>query len=254
MGNIDIVICVSLYHAKYIKVLVNNIKEYIININKIYLIMPTNILEKYRIYDPIVENVDENIFPFNKEYIDNLFKCPERSGWYLQQLIKLYAGFVIEELLDDYLIIDADVFFLKPIYFYEDTKYMFTSSDENHEPYFRHMLKLHPSFTKQIKKSGISHHMIFNKKIIKEMFNLVEDFHKKEFWVIFIEMVDEHTKQPINDYESGAYEYELYFNYMIQYHRDKILVRNLLWDNKKSNYNISTPCNLDYISICSWAK
>ena len=252
--SFDIVIPLGPNERKNIHKQIEYTKKNVFGYRNIYII--TNNFDNLQIDGCKV--IDENIFPFKMTDIASYFikynGKNNRNGWYLQQLIKLYAGFVIEELLDDYLIIDADVFFLKPIYFYEDTKYMFTSSDENHEPYFRHMLKLHPSFTKQIKKSGISHHMIFNKKIIKEMFNLVEDFHKKEFWVIFIEMVDEHTKQPINDYESGASEYELYFNYMIQYHRDKILVRNLLWDNKKSNYNISTPCNLDYISICSWAK
>ena len=30
-----------------------------------------------------------------------------RNGWYLQQLLKLYASFVIEELLDNYFIMFA---------------------------------------------------------------------------------------------------------------------------------------------------
>ena len=221
----DIVIPLGPNERKNIHKQIEYTKKNVIGYRNIYIV--TNNFDDLQIDGCKV--IDENIFPFKMNDIASYFikynGKNNRNGWYLQQLIKLYAGFVIEELLDDYLIIDADVFFLKPIYFYEDTKYMFTSSDENHEPYFRHMLKLHPSFTKQIKKSGISHHMIFNKKIIKEMFNLVEDFHKKEFWIIFIEMVDEHTKHPINVSESGASEYELYFNYIIQYHRDKILVR-----------------------------
>jgi hypothetical protein len=42
-------------------------------------------------------------------------KKQNRNGWYLQQLLKLYASFVIKDLLNDYLVIDADVYFLKPI-------------------------------------------------------------------------------------------------------------------------------------------
>ena len=82
--------------------------------------MPTNILEMYRVYDPIVTNIDENIFPFNKEYIDNLFKCPERSGWYLQQLLKIYAPIIINDILDKYIIVDADLRFYNRINFFEN--------------------------------------------------------------------------------------------------------------------------------------
>jgi hypothetical protein len=252
--SFDIVIPLGPNERQNIHKQIEYTKKNVIGYRNIYII--TNNFDNLQIDGCKV--IDENIFPFKMNDIASYFikynGKNNRNGWYLQQLIKLYAGVVIEELLDDYLIIDADVFFLKPIYFYIDSKYLFTTSDENHEPYFTHMLKLHSSFTKQIKKSGISHHMIFNRQIIKEMFNLVEDFHKKEFWIIFIEIVDEHTKHPINAAESGASEYELYFNYMIQYHRDKILVRNLLWDNKEYNYDINTPCNLDYISVCSWIK
>jgi hypothetical protein len=199
--------------------------------------------------------IDEKIFPFNINDLIIKFGNNNRNGWYLQQLLKLYAGNVIPGILKNYLIIDSDTYFLKPTAFINhNNKYMYTTGIEYHIPYFNHMNKLHPLLKKSHSYSGISHHMIFNRQIIKEMFNLVEDFHKKEFWVIFIEMVDEHTKHHINAAESGASEYELYFNYMNQYHRDKILVRNLLWANKQHNYDINTPCNLDYISICSWSK
>jgi len=202
--------------------------------------------------------INENIFPFKMMDIASYFmryngKC-NRNGWYLQQLLKLYVGTVIEELLDNYLIIDADVFFLKPTEFYINSKYVFTTSNENHGPYFKHMKKMHTTFEKQTNSSGISHHMLFNKQIIKEMFELVENLHNKPFWLVFIEMVDEHKKYPIDASESGASEYELYFNYMIQNHKDAIIIRKLNWSNKPRGYNINNQSDLDYVSICSWMK
>ncbi len=252
--SFDIVIPLGPNERKNIHKQIEYTKKNVIGYRNIYIV--TNNFDNLQIDGCKV--INENIFPFKMNDIGSYFISyngkNNRNGWYLQQLIKLYASFVIEELLDDYLIIDADVFFLKPIYFNIDSKYLFTSSDENHEPYFKHMLKLHPSFNKQIKESGISHHMIFNRKFVQEMFNLVEDLHKKEFWVIFIEMVDEHKNHPIYITESGASEYELYFNYMIQYHSDKILVRKLFWENKRHDYDINIPCNLDFISIYYWIK
>ena len=49
-----------------------------------------------------------------------------RNGWYLQQLLKLYAGLTIPNILENYLVVDSDVFFLKPIHFYEDGKFIYT--------------------------------------------------------------------------------------------------------------------------------
>ena len=229
-------------------------KKNVIGYRNIYII--TNNIDNLEIKDCII--VDENTFPFKISDIAGYFfkhnGKTNRNGWYFQQLLKLYASFVIEDILDNYLVIDADVFFLRPLEFYKDSKYIFTTSNENHKPYFDHMKKLHPTFTKQTIESGISHHMIFTKQIVKEMFDKVEDNYKKPFWVIFIEAVDEHKKYSKDVIESGASEYELYFNYMIQYHNNKIIIRRLNWENKPYYYNINNNTNLDYISICSWLK
>lgn len=200
--------------------------------------------------------INENIFPFKMNDIANYFiqyrGKHNRNGWYLQQLLKLYASFVIDDLLDNYLVIDADVFFLKPINFIFENKYIFTISDENHEPYFKHMKRLHSSFEKQINFSGISHHMIFNKQILSKLFYSVEEKHKCPFWVAFIQMVDEHKKYNIDFVESGASEYELYFNYMLLHHKENLILRKLNWCNKSYNYLINENDNYDYVSLCAW--
>jgi len=67
-------------------------------------------------------------------------------------------------------------------------------------------------------------------------------------------MVEEHKNHNTNYLESGASEYELYFNYMFKYHKEDIIVRDLRWSNVSKN---SLPDNYllsdyNYISICSW--
>ena len=47
-------------------------------------------------------------------------------------------------------------------------------------------------------------------------------------------------------HKSGASEYEIYFNYMLKYHSDKIKIRKLNWKNANS---IDEKENFDYISI-----
>jgi len=200
--------------------------------------------------------IDENVFPY-KNFIADYFAQhngkKNRNGWYFQQLIKLHAWKYIDGILDNYLIIDADVFFLKPINFIEDDKPIFSTGDEYHEPYFTHMNLLHDNFIKVHPNSGICHHMLYNKKYIIEIINIVEEKHKKPFWQVFILSVNEHKKYSnISIDESGASEYELYFNYLVKNYKDNIIIRNLKWQNVQKNANINNYLECDYISICNW--
>lgn len=250
----DIVIPLGPNERKNIHRQIEYTKKNIVGYRNIYIV--TNNYDNMQIDG--CQIIDENIFPFKMSDIANYFTQyngkHNRNGWYLQQLIKLYASFVIEGILDTYLVVDADVFFLKPIEFYKDFKFIFTTGDEEHNPYFNHMKKLHPSFQKVIKPSGISHHMIFDKKYLKEIFYIVEKLHNKPFWKVFITCVDEHKKYPINIIESGASEYELYFNYMVKNHGDVIEIRKLNWSNQHMSYNLSNNNNMDYVALCSWMK
>ena len=253
--SFDIVIPLGPNEITRINEQIQHVKKNVIGYRNIYIIS----FEPNIIIDGCII-IDERIFEFKINDISSYFikynGKNNRNGWYLQQLLKLYAGFTIKGILDNYLVIDADVFFLKKTSFLENDKYIFTTSDEYHKPYFTHMNKLHDSFEKSHTKSGIAHHMIFNKNLIKEMFELVEAKYKKRFWVIFIENVEEHKKYPINRVESGASEYELYFNFMIKYHNDKMIIRNLNWSNiSVSDYKNNTyNKNNNYISVCEWIK
>lgn len=229
-------------------------KKNVIGYRNIYII--TNNYDNLQVEGCKV--IDESIFPFSINDIASYFiqhkGKKNRNGWYFQQLIKLYISFAIEEILDNYLIIDSDVYFLKPLNFMDGEKFIFTVWNEYHIPYFEHMKRLHNSFNKMTKHSGIAHHMLFNRNYIKELFYIVESTHYKPFWVCFIEAVKEHLKYPSDYVESGASEYELYFNFMIKNHSDKIILRTLNWVNQPRYYDINTPSNYDYVSICEWWK
>jgi len=210
-------------------------------------------------YDPKINidgctTIDERIFPFNIDDVAaNISRTKsDRNGWYLQQLLKLYAGFVIPDITKQYLVIDADLFFLRPLHFINnDGKPIFTSSSEKHLPYFEHMKRIHPSFDKINEKSGISHHMMFHVDYLTEMISAAETYHQeKPFWLIFLNCIEE------KHYEhSGASEYEMYFNFMCKYFPDHMVVRELDWRNI-AHRNISqmdqiaTTSRLDFVSLC----
>jgi hypothetical protein len=235
----DIVIPVGPNDIETIGNMIKYTKKNIIGYRNIYIIS----------YDPniIIDDciiIDENIFPFNKNILESYlpFKT-NRIGWYLQQLLKLYAGFHIPNILNNYLVIDSDTFFLSPTTFFEDKLPLYNVGTEYNIPYFYHMYRMHPSLLKKTKHSGICHHMMFQKHIILELFNLIEKYTNNEFWKSFILLLD-----PSHIEGSGASEYEIYFNYLLIYHKDKMKIRQLKWDNRSEFVEDN---ELNYIS-CHW--
>lgn len=187
----------------------------------------------------------ESVFPFSVEEIKKR-TSERRYGWYLQQLIKLYAHCVIPNLTEYYLVIDCDTIFLKPTSFFQDNIPLYNTGSEHHRPYFEHLLRVHPKLTKQVDDSGICHHMMFSKKILEELFQMVEKDNKHSsdntFWKIMISRID-----PNHIEHSGFSEYELYFNYIIQFHRDKMKIRKLVWKNS-TTLDLDISEDLNYIS------
>ena len=160
--------------------------------------------------------------------------------------MKFYAGNVIPDILNNYLIVDCDTHFLKPTKFItDDGKYIYTTGTEYHKPYFEHMNRLDPSLKKIHPLSGISHHTFFDTKIINELMDKVEKNYqnKKKFWEIYLDVID--TKQ-FNG--SAAAENELYFTYMYLYHKEKMFIRQLKWHNA-GRYNNSFQELYDFVSI-----
>lgn len=215
----------------------------IIGYRKIYIITP---YKNLTIDGCII--INEDIFPFSMDTIYKYHGKTSNNGWYLQQLLKLYAGFIIPDILDNYLVIDSDTFFLKPTIFIEDDKLLYNYGTEYHKEYFNHMKCLLPYLVKVAEdKSGICHHMIFNKSIIKDLFKRVEEHYNnindvnKNFYDIFLMMVNESFRNG-----SGASEYEIYFNFIQLFYQNNMKIRKLEWINNSST-NINNN-NLDYIS------
>jgi len=238
-NNFDIVIPLGPNDKNKINLMIEYTKKNILGYRNIYIISYDKNL---KVNDCIT--VDENSFPFNINTIIKYLGKNDRNGWYFQQLLKLYASFSIKGILDNYLILDSDTFFFKPTYFFENNKALYNfGTVEFHHPYFNHMRKLHPSLYKyDMSKTGICHHMIFQKSLVTELFTMVEQFHKKQFYIIFLESVDQ------NDIlGSGCSEYEIYFNYLQIYHKNKITIRELKWTNSRYVDEIQ-PEDYDYIS------
>jgi GR25 family glycosyltransferase involved in LPS biosynthesis len=244
----DIVyVCHSKDKESLIKSL-NSINRYVHHYRNIYLVSKENYLidycDKYNIIF-----INENIYPFSKNDIKNYLpnECPQfKYGWFYQQLLKLYIYKVIPDITENYVVIDSDIIFLDFFSFFDnDNKPYFTTGDEYNIPYFEHMSKLYINLEKQINKSGISHHMVFNKYLIDKMINEIELMHNDLFWKKFLELV---TFDNTENY-SRASEYELYFNYILKYYKEKYNIRTVEWKNHDSSEELINDKNYKFIAI-----
>ena len=243
--SFDILICLGPKDLPTIQYCLKGIIDHVKNFRKIFLISS----KEYNFGDKVTI-INENKFPFTLQDIDSYLNFPIRCGWYFQQLLKLYAPSIITEILDDYVVIDADTIFIKDITFKDGDKYLFNTSDEFHPPYFEWMRRLHSDLTKVEKRSGICHHMIFNRNIIKELINFIHENKSKNFWETFMDAVD-----PSLYKYSGASEYELYFNWMCKNHKDKIIIRSLPFTNQGGDPRyINKNTDSYYISIHWWMR
>ena len=134
MDMFDIVIAVGPRDKDILEKQLSYTRKNIIGYRKIFLVCA----------DPNIQmegciTIDEKSYPFTIDTVDKLHGKTDSNGWYLQQLLKLYAGTVIPGILKRYLVIDCDTFFLRPVRFIEGGKCLYMHGSEYHKPYFDHI-------------------------------------------------------------------------------------------------------------------
>ena len=252
---IDVVICCHEKDIYSLEICIENVKKYVNDIRRIIVISNKRLTEN-------AEWFDENKMPFSKGDLFHEFslKDPDfanntqkksRVGWYFKQIMNFYAPLIIPGISLNVLILDADVIFTKSIKFIDDYGIAFYSTaPENHIPYFEHMSRFLPGLNRVPNTSGVAHHMIFQKAVLEDLFNLVESYHKLDFWKVYVSMVD------INHIaSSGAADYEIYFHFLFNRTKQAI-IRNLNWRNVTSMYELDFFKNAgyDFLSIHAWSR
>lgn len=189
---------------------------------------------------------DEAQYPFSKNDIElqigrgnplvakMLFKKGRPVGWYFQQLLKLYAQFTIPGLADNVLVIDADTVLLNPVKFLNDSHggLFCTSSMVPLKRYYLHAQRLLPNYKRVFPEHySVCHHMLFQKPILEDLFQTVEEYHHKAFWKVFCTCVDIQ--------KGGASEYEIYYNFALR-RTDQVELRPLKWTNSPEIEKINT--------------
>jgi Family of unknown function (DUF6492) len=209
-----------------------SIRKYVKDIRTIYVVCSV---------DPGIQGtvfINENLLSFTLDQVRSILNTTERAGWYFQQLIKLHAPVIIPDILEKYLVVDADTFFLQECQFVDNGRPIFNLGTEYHEPYFEHMSRLYPGLVKTMMYSGITHTLVYCRHWLKEMISLVEGHHEgKPFWRIYLDEVD-----PVNKETSGAAENELYFTYCLHVHIQDVVIKAFKWANISSIEEINYDC------------
>ena len=172
-----------------------------------------------------------------------------RIGWIYQQFLKLYASFAIPDISKNVLVVDADTIFFKPVTFLtESGAPMFNVGTEFHPPYFTFMDRLLPGIEKIFPDySGICHHMLLQKPVLQDLFEIVEQIHQLPFWKAVCHLVD-HSEL----YGSCFSEYELYFNFLFT-RSNQAKIRVLNFDNFSwRSFDPTNKKGYDYASYHSW--
>jgi hypothetical protein len=129
-------------------------------------------------------------------------KC---RGWVLQQFIKFNAAKFVTT--PDYLVVDADTIFLRPQSFFRGGKSVLRYSDQ-YELLYNRSLELVFGHPRRFPVSFVTHHMLFNTALVKELLQLIEKRFGCPWWEAILKEVDK--GHPIS-----FSEYELYGHFVI---------------------------------------
>jgi len=235
---IDVVMTCHEKDLKTVDLSIEGIKKCGKNIRRVIVVSEKKLTEN-------AEWFDESKFPFSKYdialaiYNDNEKKAYNysklpRCGWISKQLMNFYAAFVIPGISPNILILDSDTIFLNDVEFIDAHGFtLFNVSNQYHEAYFEHAKKL-ISGENQIKKvypeySGITHHMLFQKPILEDLFKLISETHKMEPWKAICKCI---KNDPIPG--SPMAETEIYFNFALA-RTNQVKIRRLKWQDLKFN-------------------
>jgi hypothetical protein len=201
---IDIIITLAPKDLDKLENCLIGIKNNILHpISKIFIIGSKSneldiILKKFK-----CEHVNEeellNKNELNIKYIHNNI---DRSGWLFQQLLN-YQGVSSLGNENFKLAINSDTVFSKKQKFIKDGKMVFNASNTYHYPYFSIASKL-LDLNKTTTVSFTSHHILYNKKIFKQMINYIEKKYNKKWYKAILDNLNYSILSNHSDFETYA--------------------------------------------------
>lgn len=244
---IDVVIPCHPDDTPTLSPLIKSIKKYVKDVRRIIVVSKNPLTNE-------AEWFDEALFPFTKKSLIEICKSKKitksvhiskRIGWLYQQFLKFYAPLCIPNISSNVLVVDSDVLFLKPVHFLQENGAgLYATGTEYHRPYFQHAQRLLPELKRVYPQfSGIVHHMLFQKEVILDFFNLIEQRHGTDPWIAIAQTIAIDKNDRINN--SAISEYEMYFNFIFS-RTNQVKIRKLKWKNIRNNNEIAKCLRENY--------
>lgn len=230
----------------------NNLEKYV-EVKKFVVIGNDEVKKEIEFRnDSRVTFVDESLLVTYSDVYDIISKRTKndqsslkRSGWYLQQFLKLSYSLICND--EYYILWDADTM---PICKHEmivDGHPVFDMKTEHNEPYFITFSRLFPNYVKRNPLSYISEHMIVRTEILKEMIKEIgESCLIGDVW--YEKIINAINLEDIP--HSGFADYETYGLYCLNKYPD--LYKERSWDSLRPasryfEYDKLRECDYEWI-------
>ena len=217
---IDVIIPIIAKDLLVLPLCIEGIKKNVLNkINAIYLVGPSDDrIISFAKKNDLIYVEEDTVLGFGVKdikYITN--KGENRSGWLFQQLIKL-SGNIGQ--CQNFVTIDSDHILINPhVFLTKDDTFIFYQSEEFHWTYIKVIYQLIGVFA-ITPLSYVSHKMIFNKEILVQLKNIIEQRSGKKWTDTIISSLNRDDSSPFS-------EFELYANFVSSKKK-----KNKLWLQK----------------------
>jgi len=173
-----------------------------LSFNQIYVCSPNKIKHRFTSDGKVNFLLDGDVFPYDRS------KISFRPNWTYQQILKMFFNKGSE---DYYLSVDADVFFLKPMDWFEEGKPIWRyGEDQMHNPYFLCNQQFF-GLRRSLEHTGIGDIGFFNKKICNNFLEYCNVENPEKFLDLFASRITPYCQFS---------EFETYANYVNEFYPD----------------------------------
>ena len=145
-----------------------------------------------------------------------------RATWIYQQLLKLGAGGYIEDLSNRFLVVDADVIFLRYVSFADaERRILYSRASEYHPPYLEAYRRL-TGEDPPSRESFTAHHMLYDQNLLDELFASIEGLKGEPWYWAYVHAADPAEASAINEQDTFGL-------WMLSQHRERMRHRQLFW-------------------------
>ncbi len=138
----------------------------------------------------------------------------DRSRWIYQQFLKWNADCLGDS--SHFLVVDADTVLVRPQVYERDGKVTFHYSDERHQPYYEMYSRL-LNETVLCPMSFVSHQMLFEKQLLRELKGRIENIHGCDWRTAILQNLDRAQV-------SGFSDYDTYGHYAFLHHPERMAI------------------------------